>query len=427
MKNIFKNSAIAGSAVLVFAVFVFAVTAFPGSAHAQYAGAYNCAFPTVYSNGYWTCSQPTVTYVQPTPTYYPTPSYQQLTATCYPNASSVQSGQTVQWVASPMGGTGQYSYNWSGSDGLAGTGQTASITYYNSGTKTGSVSVYSGGQSVNVTCSNYVTVYSAPTTYNYPTYPSYPSYPTTYYSPLSVSCVANTSYAPLGTPVTWSASATGGNGYYSYSWSGTDGIYGQGQAITYTYNSSGTKYASVTVYSNGQTLTQPCSSYVTMGAPSGAVIGGGYVASNNGLDVACYPDPSSASVNQPVTWSAEVTGGNGQYTYSWTGTDGLSGSTASTIKYYGSAGQKSAIVTVTSTDGKSATRACSTALTVRSVGTPRPPVSQQPVQSAQNTQNNLAAASVFSLSNIPWGWVALLIILVLFATVMYLLFNKPKI
>jgi Mg2+ and Co2+ transporter CorA len=34
---------------------------------------------------------------------------------------------------------------------------------------------------------------------------------------------------------------------------------------------------------------------------------------------------------------------------------------------------------------------------------------------------------LFSLQNIPWGWVAILIILVLFATVLYLLFNKEKI
>ena len=433
MNNIFKKSVIAGSAVLVFAVFAFAFTAFPHSASAQTYNGYNCAFPTVYSNGYWSCSQPTVTYVQPTPTYptYPTypsyPSYPQLSVSCYPNSSSVQTGTSVQWVATPSGGTGQYSYSWSGTDGLTGTGQTAAITYYNSGTKTASVSIYSGGQSANATCTNYVTVYNNQPTYNYPTYPTYPSYPTTtYYSPLSVSCVANTSYAPLGTAVTWSASATGGNGYYSYSWSGTDGIYGQGQAITYTYNSSGTKYASVTVYSNGQTLTQPCSTYVTIGAPNGMTIGGGYVASNNGLDVACYPDPSTAGINQPVTWTAEVTGGTGQYRYSWTGSDNLTGSQATAIKYYTTAGQKSAIVTVTSSDGRTGTRACSTNLTVRGAAVQQP-VSQQPVQTARDNQNSLAAASVFSLSHIPWGWVALLIILVLFAMVMYLLFNKPKI
>jgi Mg2+ and Co2+ transporter CorA len=31
------------------------------------------------------------------------------------------------------------------------------------------------------------------------------------------------------------------------------------------------------------------------------------------------------------------------------------------------------------------------------------------------------------LKNVPWGWVAILIILVLFATVVYLIFNRPKI
>jgi hypothetical protein len=61
---------------------------------------------------------------------------------------------------------------------------------------------------------------------------------------------------------------------------------------------------------------------------------------------------------------------------------------------------------------------------------PTQPV-QQPVQQVQpNTNQNpngLSAAALFSLKNVPWGWVAILIILVLFATVVYLIFNRPKI
>ena len=57
-----------------------------------------------------------------------------------------------------------------------------------------------------------------------------------------------------------------------------------------------------------------------------------------------------------------------------------------------------------------------------------PQASTTVTPSAQVTTNNAqSASSVFSLSNVPWGWVAVIIILVLFATVMYLLFNRPKI
>lgn len=438
MKFINKSRTIlAGSMLLAVGVLglSMAMTAFPSSAQAQFYnagsayGTYNCAFPTVYQNGYWTCSTGSVTYVQPTyhqPQQPQYPQQQPLSVSCYPNSSSATTGQTVQWVASPMGGNQSYTYSWSGTDGLSGTSQTASMAYYSAGTKTAQVTVYSGGQTQTASCNNFVTIYNNQQP-QYPTYPTYPQYPN-YYSPLSASCVVNTNYSPLGTGVTWSASATGGNGYYNYSWSGTDGVYGYGQAISYTYNSPGTKYASVTVTSNGQTITQPCSNFVTVGGPS---VSGYYGYSTNynsnasGLDVACYPDPSTASINQPVNWRAEVTGGTGQYTYSWAGSNDLTGNASSVIKYYSTAGQKSAIVTVVSSDGRASTRACSATLTVRGAAAAPAPV-QQPTQ-VTSSQTNLTGASIFSLSGIPWGWVAVLIILVLFATVMYLLFNKPKI
>lgn len=438
MKNKFNSIQILAMSTLAIAVFAVAFGAFPQNAQAQgYGYPYDpaCPSPTVYSNGYYTCNQQ----VSYGPTYpsYPTyssqpPQYQQLSATCYPNSSSVPSGSSVQWVASPMGGSGQFSYNWSGTDGLGGTSQTATMTYYNPGTKTGQVTVYSGGQSVTASCSNYVTVYNQ-STYYPPTYPTYPNYGYNYqyqyYSPLRVSCVSNATYVGLGNTVTWSASATGGNGYYQYSWTGTDGIYGQGQSIAYTYNQPGTKYASVTVYSNGQTVTEPCANIVNVGLSGASVIpGGAYpIYSNpNALDVACFADPTSAAINQAVTWKAEATRGTGQYTYNWSGSDNLSGNQASVIKFYSTPGLKNAVVSVTSADGKTGTHACSVTVRGASEAVKQPP--QQPAAPAQPTVNqNVTAASYFSLGSIPWGWVAVLVILILFATVMYLLFNKPKI
>lgn len=160
--------------------------------------------------------------------------------------------------------------------------------------------------------------------------------------------------------------------------------------------------------------------------------------SNRGLDIGCFVDPTNASINQPINWSVEVTGGMGPYTYSWTGSDGLTGNQSSVIKYYSTSGEKSAIVYVTSADGRTGSRACSNVITIRKAYVaPRQTVQNTaPVVKAQ-TQNTevqnqtanipLTAMSAFSLSYVPWGWVALLVIFVLFATVMYLLFNRPKI
>jgi hypothetical protein len=283
----------------------------------------------------------------------------------------------------------------------------------------------------------------APITYPvyYPVY--YPSYPA-----IQASCYANTTSVHAGESVTWYASVSGGNGSYSYSWSGTDGLYGYGSSIYKNYYNAGAKSASVNITSGSQTASINCGNYVSVYDNSyyysqqtypyyqAAVVQyQNYPAYNgaSGLDIGCFADPSSASINQPITWSTEITGGLAPYTYSWTGSDGLNGSQSSVIKYYGTSGEKNAIVSVTSADGKTGTRACTNSVTVRSaaIRTPTPTQVQtqpQPVQQQNQPANtSLSAASLFSLSNVPWGWVAILIILVLFATVMYLLFNRPKI
>jgi hypothetical protein len=298
-------------------------------------------------------------------------------------------------------------------------------------------------------------VYIQPTVYQQPVY----------YSPLTVSCSANNStsgnyngYNNYNTynnnntyngynsyngynnnSVTWTAYASGGNGNYTYSWSGSDGLYGSGQSVYFNYSTPGSKYAYVTVYSNGQSMTQSCTTYTA---------GTQYVAyqqpiiqqsvyvqptiyqQQNNLDIGCYVDPTNARVNQPITWSVEVTGGIAPYTYNWSGTDNLTGSLSSVTKYYSTTGSKSAIVSVTSADGKTGTHACSNTLTIASA--PKNIAYKAPAKViaapvVEANTSNAAAASIFSLSNVPWGWVAILIILVLFVTVMYLLLNRQKI
>jgi hypothetical protein len=387
-------------------------------------------------------------------TYYPQTS--PLQVQCYPQPLTINVGDSSTWISNVYGGTGSYSYSWSGTDGLAASGPSFSKVYYSPGQKNATLTVTSGNQTQSVSCSGSVTVYGNnnyqnPPVYNPPTY--YP--PTNYYYPPQVSCTPNVTYTNVGTTVTWSASVSGGynsynngynNNYYyyapNYSWSGTDGLYGYGQSVAMTYNTPGYKTASVTVTVNGQTTTQICANSVNV---SGYAYNYGYnygynynynyntnVNSNdNGLNIGCYPDPSTASLNQPVSWAVEVTGGVGPYTYSWSGTDGLTGSASSLVKYYNSYGEKSAVVSVTSADGKTGTRACSNTVNVRRSGGTYTPPAQTTAPAATSTQqngyNNQSAAALFSLQNVPWGWIAILIILILFATIMYLIFNRPKI
>jgi hypothetical protein len=64
------------------------------------------------------------------------------------------------------------------------------------------------------------------------------------------------------------------------------------------------------------------------------------------LSVSCSPSVEYADLNDSVTWSAEVTGGVGPYTYNWSGDDSLSGTSETVDKSYSEAGEKLATVTV---------------------------------------------------------------------------------
>jgi len=108
------------------------------------------------------------------------------------------------------------------------------------------------------------TSYSYNNNYNYGSYSYTPSpYGTLYsWSNITVSCYANPQNAYVGSPVVWYASASGGNGYFSYAWVGSDQLYANESTVSKIYYSSGVKTASVTVTSNGQSITKQCSTYV---------------------------------------------------------------------------------------------------------------------------------------------------------------------
>ncbi|MEI6396930.1 MAG: hypothetical protein WCO48_02585 [Candidatus Taylorbacteria bacterium] len=453
MKNSRKitYSILSITGIIAAVVILFLVSTATAQACSYTGSCYEYDYGYGYDYGYY--DQPSYGFVYSAPSYSYSPAYSYashapsqpvvtpITASCYASPQSASVGNSVQWIASVSGGYGSYDITWSGDEDLRGSGSSVNKVYSYAGYKNASISVRSGGQTIPaVACANPVNVtgqinypYNYNSNYNY----NYSNYQ----SQVSASCIANTSYAPAGSSVIWTATATGGNGYYTYIWSGTDYLSGNGQAISYAYNNPGSKSAYVQVSSNGQTTTAYCTNSVTVSGSTnyGSIYGTGYIQNNAGLDVGCYADPKSINVNQPTTWNTEVTGGIAPYTYSWTGSDGLDGKQSSVIKYYSTVGEKNAIVTVTSANGLSSTRACSNTVTVHTAGytgagtgtntntTNTTNTSSTTTVNQGQNGGQLSASSIFSFDNIPWGWIAILIILVLFATVMYLLFNKQKI
>lgn len=68
--------------------------------------------------------------------------------------------------------------------------------------------------------------------------------------------------------------------------------------------------------------------------------------SSSSLIALCYAVPSNPVTGDTVTWQVMQSGGSGTPVYTWTGTDSLSGSTASLAKRYSTTGKKDALVSV---------------------------------------------------------------------------------
>ena len=185
--------------------------------------------------------------------YSPTVNYTSLAVSCYSNYSgNIPTNTNVNWYAVVSGGNGLYTYSWNGTDGIAGSNSSVSMPYASLGTKTASVSVSSAGQIATANCGN-VNIYQPSSDYYYynPNSAYYPN------PALSGACSVSGDTA-VGSAVTWSASASGGNGIYNFYWSGDDSLSATVSSISKIYNYPGTKNAMVTITSNGQTITRNC-------------------------------------------------------------------------------------------------------------------------------------------------------------------------
>lgn len=103
----------------------------------------------------------------------------QLNGYCIINPNTVAVGQDANFMAYPSGGTGYYTYSWSGTDGISSDSQNFTGRFGIPGTKNAYVSIHSGNQTITRSCS--VTVVQN-YNYNY-TQPTYPNNVTVYRQP----------------------------------------------------------------------------------------------------------------------------------------------------------------------------------------------------------------------------------------------------
>jgi len=243
---------------------------------------------------------------------------------CYADPNYAETGDTIAWVAGAEGGDWDYSYSWSGTDGLSGNSDYIYKTYSTSGTKNASVTISSNGESIVRTC--YTVIEKEPL------------------PDLSIACSPDGDTYNVGDRVSWSVDSSGGDGNYRYSWSGTDSLSSSSQNISKTYSTAGTKNARVTVTSDGQSVSDSCTVYVEKQV--------------NNLSISCTPDNETFDVDETVRWDVSVSGGESSYTYRWSGTDSLSSFSKSVSKKYTNDGTKNANIEVQSRDGQTAFASC---------------------------------------------------------------------
>ena len=204
-----------------------------------------------------------------------------LAVSCAPVSSTSVLGQRINWTSTVSGGSGSYTYNWSGSMFKAATLQTASPSSPGGTTQSLTV-VDSAGNSATATCSVIVlSTTPAPGTgcnalyqcvtggTGAPCSVNSDCATATNGGPIVVHCSASPAVAVVGDPIVWSALAGGAKRgeFYNYSWQGdatgtgvtTGSFYG---LPAMSYSTVGTKTAFVTITVSGGTALATCSTII---------------------------------------------------------------------------------------------------------------------------------------------------------------------
>jgi probable HAF family extracellular repeat protein len=221
-------------------------------------------------------------------------------------------GMPVTFRCNPEGGVPPYDVDWSGDDGLFGSGESVTHQYDGAGSKTATCTVTDDAGS-RETSTTMVEVFALP----------------------SATAQANRTTTSPGMPIEFRATATEGTGGYSFEWTfGEEGPGATGAVVSHAYQSTGDFTATVTVRD----------SVGGSGEDSVTVT----VAH---LIVTAEPTATSVETGQAVPFEATATGGAGEYTFTWDFGDGTTGEGANPSHTYDRAGTFTPTVTVTDAQG----------------------------------------------------------------------------
>lgn len=294
-------------------------------------------------------------------------TYPTLAATCTVSPTSGYTGDTFTWTVSGVsGGDRSYTYSWNGNDGPTGTTASVAKTYATVGIKTASTTITSAGVSQTFTCAPSASVFSyadltagATTLSPSPgmvgrsvslsglvgntgpgmTGPTSAAFPNMFQinaasitSPTSVD-YADASSGPSGLAAT-AAPSVAVTGAYIFDAAGT---YYVRTCANYKYSPPWTGSITETDYNNNCGEWKSIYIYPALSGSCSANVGSGNTSTN-------------------FNWSASVDGGDGTYSYLWTGGPSAAGNpnslpvtnAASVSKTYSTTGIKTATTMVTS-------------------------------------------------------------------------------
>jgi len=221
----------------------------------------------------------------------------------------------VTFTATTTGGKSPFTIGWNFGDGSTGTGASIAHTYSSAQLFTVTeTATDSSSPSQTATSSSAVTI-------------STPPPPSTSFTFLPSSPVVNS-------PVTFTATTTGGTAPYSVSWNFGDGATGTGASIVHTFTST----QSFTVIETAIDSSSPSKTATSSAAVTVVTI--------PPLSTSFTILPSSPTINTPISFTAVTIGGTLPYTISWNFGDGATGTGATATHTFITAGTFSVTLTV---------------------------------------------------------------------------------